>query len=57
MERQYKIMWKDDFVSYLKDSPYFPLDKNAKTERPVISSKLRLYDHIVIFSISSRILN
>lgn len=38
MERQYKIMWKDDFVSYLKDSPYAPLDKSAKTERPVNSN-------------------
>lgn len=35
MERQYKIMWKDDFVNYLKDSPYFTISKTVKADRLV----------------------
>lgn len=35
MERQYKIMWKDDFVNFLKDSPYHTVAKTAKQDRPV----------------------
>lgn len=33
MERQYKIMWKDDFATFLKDSPYFLPDKSATNDR------------------------
>lgn len=40
MERQYKIMWKDDFVIYLKDSPYFMADKGSKTDRQVNTADL-----------------
>lgn len=35
MERQYKIMWKDDFVNFLKDSPYYTVAKTAKQDRTV----------------------
>lgn len=30
--RDYKILWKEDFVSYLKDSPYYtnPSTENEK---------------------------
>lgn len=32
MERQYKIMWKEDFVNFLKESPYYSVAKLAKGE-------------------------
>lgn len=32
MERQYKIMWKDDFLNFLKDSPYYSVAKLGKGE-------------------------
>lgn len=35
MERQYKILWKEDFVSFLKDSPYFATSKNIKSDQTV----------------------
>lgn len=39
LERQYKIMWKDDFVNFLKDSPYFLVPKVTKDEPAVWSLK------------------
>uniref|UniRef100_A0A6B2E6Z6 DNA-directed RNA polymerase III subunit n=1 Tax=Phlebotomus kandelakii TaxID=1109342 RepID=A0A6B2E6Z6_9DIPT len=29
-ERQYKVLWKEDFIGYLRDSPYFTKTKNLE---------------------------